>query len=282
MVFCLFFVFSVFGTDAMAMTLNTPSGYVSEATVYSADGKKILPVTIVFLHGKSAPRDASWLTSLYSTLNEAGYRVIAPQMPWGKWDGTLQQGMEVIDAAIQTAAKDGHKVVLAGHSAGGLGVIVYRPSNPSSELVGKATFDVGHLLDTASPGFQAQFDEPVRLARQLKTEGKGKETGRFTAVNTKGTKRYEETLVTTPEIYLSYHDLETFPGTNAALGQTRIPVFWAIAKRSTIGNNKRPTFDRIPERKENTFLEVDADHNTMTDRSAGEFIKWLDQLSPQP
>lgn len=281
-VFCLFLLFYVFGTNARAVTLNTPSGYVSEATIYSADGNNIRPVTIVFLHGKSAPADAPWLTILYSALNGVGYRVIAPQMPWGKWDGTLQQGLEVIDAAIQTAAKDGHKVVLAGHSAGGLGVIVYRPSNPPSELIGKASFDVGHLLDTASPGFQAQYDEPVRLAHQLIAEGKGKETDRFTAINTKGTKRYEETLVTTPEIFLSYHDLETFPSTNSALGQTRIPVFWAIAKRSTIGNNKRPTFDRIPNRQENLFLVVDGDHNTMVDRSAEEFIKWLDQLSSQP
>lgn len=282
LVFCLLCIFNVFGANSMALTLNTPSGYVSEATVYSAGGNIIRPVTIVFLHGKSAPADASWLTSLYSTLNGTGYRVIAPQMPWGKWDGTLQQGLEVIDAAVQTAAKDGHMVVVAGHSAGGLGVILYRPSDPPTALVGKAMFDVGHLLDTSSPKFQAQYDEPVMLARQLKTAGKGKETDRFTAVNTKGTKRYEETLVTTPEIFLSYHDLETFPSTNAALGQTRIPVFWAIAKRSTIGNNKRPTFDQIPERKENVFLEVDADHNTMTDRSAEEFIKWLDQLSSKP
>jgi len=277
-VFCLSLLFYVFGTNARAVTLNTPSGYGSEATVFSADGNNIRPITIVFLHGKSAAPDHPYLTSLYSTLNSAGYRVVAPQMPWGKWDGTLQQGLEVIDAAVQAAANDGHKVIVIGHSAGGLGVILYRPSDPPKALIGKATLDVGHLLDTASPGFQARFAEPVRLARQFVAEGKGKETERFTAVNTKGTKRYEETLVTTPEIFLSYHDLETFPSTTEALRQTKTPVFWAIAKHSTIGNNKRPTFDFIPVRPENVFLEVEADHNTMTDRSAEDLIKWLDQL----
>lgn len=269
--------FAFLGTAANAMTLETPSGYVSEVTIYSAQGN-IRPVTIVFLHGKSAAPDKPWLTSLYSTLNQSGYRVIAPQMPWGKWDGTLQQGFEVIDAAVQAAAKDGHKVVVAGHSAGGLGVILYRPVDPPKALVGKVMLAVGHILDTASPAFQSKFDEPVRLARELKAMGKGKETERFTAVNTKGKKRYEETLITTPEIFLSYHDLETFPSTTAALTQTRVPVFWAIANQDTIGNNKRPTFNLIPERPENVYLEVEADHNTMTDRSAEELIKWLDKL----
>jgi len=259
------------------MTLETTSGYVSEVTIHSAQGN-IRPVTIVFLHGKSAAPDEPWLTSLYSTLNQSGYRVIAPQMPWGKWDGTLQQGFEVIDAAVQAAAKDGHKVVVAGHSAGGLGVILYRPVDPPKALVGKVMLAVGHILDTASPAFQSRFDEPVRLARELKAMGKGKETERFTAVNTKGKKRYEETLITTPEIFLSYHDLETFPSTTAALTQTRVPVFWAIANQDTIGNNKRPTFNLIPERPENVYLEVEADHNTMTDRSAEDLIKWLDKL----
>lgn len=269
--------FAFCGTAAHAMTLKTPSGYVSEVTIYSAQGN-VRPVTIVFLHGKSAAPDKPWLTSLYSTVNKSGYRVIAPQMPWGKWDGTLQQGLEVIDAAVQAAAKDGHKVVVAGHSAGGLGVILYRPVDPPKALVGKVMLAVGHILDTASPAFQSQFDEPVRLARELKTMGKGKETGRFAAVNTKGKKRYEETLITTPEIFLSYHDLETFPSTTAALKHTRVPVFWAIANHDTIGNNKRPTFNLIPERPENIYLEVEADHNTMTDRSAQDLIKWLDKL----
>ncbi len=281
-VLSLFFLFIVSDADAKVLTLRTPSGYVSEARVYAAKENNIRPVTIVFLHGKSAAPDMPWLTSLYSTLNSAGYRVIAPQMPWGKWDGTLQQALEVVDAAVNAAANDGHKVIVAGHSAGGLGVIFYRPTNPPQALIGKAMFAVGHLLDIASPGFQARFAEPVRLAHQYITEGEGKETKRFTAVNTKGTKRYEETLVTTPEIFLSYHDLATFPSTTEALGQTHIPVFWAIAKHDTIGNNKRPTFNQIPERRENIYLEVDADHNTMTDRSAEEFIKWLDQLSSQP
>lgn len=270
-----FFVF--FGTAANAMTLETPSGYVSEGTIHSAQGN-IRPVTIVFLHGKSAAPNMPWLTSLYSTLNQSGYRVIAPQMPWGKWDGTLQQGLEVVDAAVEAAAKDGHKVVVAGHSAGGLGVILYRPVDPPKALAGKVMLAVGHILDTASPSFMSRFDEPVRLARELKTMGKGKETERFTAVNTKGKKRYEETLITTPEIFLSYHDLETFPSTTAALAQTRVPVFWAIANHDTIGNNKRPTFDLIPEGPDNVYLAVEADHNTMTDRSAEDLIKWLDKL----
>lgn len=271
------FLFVLFGTDVRAMTLETPSGYVSEVTIHSAQGK-IRPATIVFLHGKSAAPDKPWLTSLYSALNKSGYRVFAPQMPWGKWDGTLQQGLEVIDAAVQAAAKDGHKVVVAGHSAGGLGVILYRPVDPPKVLVGKVMLAVGHILDTASPAFQSQFDEPVRSARELKATGRGKETGRFTAINTKGKKRYEETLMTTPEIFLSYHDLETFPSTTAALKHTRVPVFWAIANHDTIGNNKRPTFNLIPERPENVYLEVEADHNTMTDRSAADLIKWLEKL----
>lgn len=270
-------LFAFSGTAANAMTLKTPSGYVSEVTIHSAQGD-IRPVTIVFLHGKSAAPDKPWLTSLYSTLNQSGYRVMAPQMPWGKWDGTLQQGLEVVDAAVQAAAKDGHKVVVAGHSAGGLGVILYRPTDPPKALVGKVMLAVGHILDTASPAFQSIFAEPVRSARELKAAGKGKETERFTAVNTKGKKRYEETLITTPEIFLSYHDLETFPSTTAALKQTRVPVFWAIANHDTIGNNKRPTYNFIPERPENVYLEVEADHNTMTDRSAEDLIKWLNKL----
>lgn len=258
------------------MTLKTASGYVSEVAIHSAQGN-VRPVTIVFLHGKSAAPDKAWLTSLYAALNRRGYRVFAPQMPWGKWDGTLQQGFEVIDEAIQAAAKDGHKVVLAGHSAGGLGVILYRPVDPPQALVGKVMLAAGHILDTASPAFLSRFDEPVRLARERKAMGRGREMGRFTAVNTKGKRRYEETLETTAEIFLSYHDLETFPSTTAALNQTRVPVFWAIANHDTIGNNKRPTFNLIPERPENVYLEVEADHNTMTDRSAEDLIKWLDK-----
>ena len=262
---------------ALADTLSTPSGLVTQAMVYGESSK---PLALVFIHGKGSEPDKSDYKSLYAKLNEAGYQVIAPRMPWAgeHWTGSLSQAMEVIDAAVDLAAKSGRKVVVGGHSYGGMAAILYRPANPPASVVGRFMLAPAGMIDLAKKS-QAAVEPALAQAKQMIAEGKAQETARFSVTNVgKGNRVFTDTLIATPEVMLSYHDAAVFPSTRDALAQIRQPVFWAVGENDPIPYNRKPLYDLIPEEGMSAYLELPGGHVDMLGQVAEPLVGWLGKL----
>jgi pimeloyl-ACP methyl ester carboxylesterase len=262
---------------AVADTLSTPSGLVTQANVYGVSSK---PLVLVFIHGKGSEPDKPDYRSLYSKLNDAGYQVIAPRMPWAgeHWTGTLSQAMEIIDAAVDLAAKSGHKVVVGGHSYGGMAAILYRPGNPPASVAGRFMLAPAGMIDLSRKSQEAVLPA-VALAKQMIVDGKSLETASFPVTNVgKGNRVFTDTLIATPGVMLSYHDVAVFPSTRDALAQIRQPVFWAVGENDPIPYNRKPLYDLIPADAMNVYLELPGGHVDMLRQAADPLLDWLGKL----
>lgn len=262
---------------ASADTLSSPSGLVTQANVYGEPSK---PLTLVYIHGKGAEPDKSDYKSLYSKLNEAGYQVIAPRMPWAgeHWTGSLSQAMEVIDAAVNLAAMSGRKVVVGGHSYGGMASILYRPANPSAAVVGRYMLAPAGMIDLSRKSQEAVAPALIQ-AKQMLAEGRSQESARFSVTNVgKGNRVFTDTLIATPEVMLSYHDVAVFPNTRVALAQIRQPVFWAVGENDPIPYNRKPLYDLIQVDGMNAYLELPGGHVDMLGQVAEPLADWLGRL----
>jgi pimeloyl-ACP methyl ester carboxylesterase len=260
-----------------ADTLSTPSGLITQAHVYGEPGK---PLAVVFIHGKGSEPDKPDYKSLYSNLNDAGYQVIAPRMPWAgeQWTGTLSQAMEVIDAAVGLVAKSGRKVVVGGHSYGGMAAILYRPANPPPSVVGRFMLVPAGMVDL-SEKMQRALAPSLARAKQMVAEGRSQETERFSVTNVgKGNRVFIDTLIATPEVMLSYHDAAVFPSTRDALGQIRQPVFWAVGENDPIPYNRKPLYDVLPVGEKSAYLELPGGHVDMLGHVAEPLVDWLGKL----
>ena len=261
----------------VADTLSTPSGLVTQAMVYGESSK---PLALVFIHGKGSEPDKPDYKSLYSKLNDAGYQVIAPRMPWAgeHWTGTLSQAMEVIDAAVELAAKSGRKVVVGGHSYGGMAAILYRPANPPAAIVGRFMLAPAGMIDLAKKS-QDAVAPAIAEAKRMIAEGHSQEATRFSVTNVgKGNRVFTDTLIATPEVMLSYHDVAVFPSTRAALAQIHQPVFWAVGEGDPIPYNRQPLYGFIPAASMNVYRELPGGHVDMLGQAAEPLVDWLGKL----
>lgn len=260
-----------------AASLSTPSGLTTQASLYGEPGKGL---ALVFIHGKGSDPDKPDYQALYAKLNAAGYAVVAPRMPWAgeHWTGTLAQAMEVVDAAVALAAQSGGRVVVGGHSYGGMAAILYRPAGPPTAVVGRFMLAPAGMIDLARKS-QDAVAPAVAQAKQMLAEGRGDETARFSVTNVgKANRTFTDTLIATPAVLLSYHDAATFPDTHAALGQIRQPVFWAVGERDPLPYNRRALFERLPANDRSTYLELPGGHVDMLEHAAAPLTAWLGTL----
>lgn len=262
---------------ALAETLSAPSGFSTQASIYGKPGK---PLALVFIHGKGSEPDKPDYQSLYAKLNDAGYQVVAPRMPWAgeHWTGSLSQAMDVIDAAVALAAGAGRKVVVAGHSYGSMAAILYRPANPPASVAGRVMLAPAGMIDLSRKSQEA-VASAIAQARQMIADGRSQESARFAVTNVgKGNRVFTDTLIATPEVMLSYHDVTVFPSTRDALAQIRQPVFWAVGEGDPIPYNRRPLYSLVPADEMNLYLELPGGHVDMLAQAADPLVDWLGKL----
>lgn len=276
------FLFAAAGGGAAgAETLTAATGYRLTYDVYGANGRE--PVALIFMHGKNSRHDNRGMVRFADTIAREGFRVYLPRMPWSQeWDGTHQDATAALDALVALAARDGKKVAVGGQSMGAMFSLVYRPADPPAAVAGRVLTSPGQLLDLIPP--TAPFWKPINAslekARTLEAAGKGKEKTSFGSSNTLGAKSFEESYDTTPEVFLSFHDLARFPSVKAAIGATTLPVFWAVGSRDPIPNAKRPTFDKIPPHPKSAYFDFEGeDHNTAMFTAVDKMVPWLKTLA---
>ncbi|KPK12145.1 MAG: hypothetical protein AMJ68_02955 [Acidithiobacillales bacterium SG8_45] len=259
--------------QAKSITLSTPSGYEARAEVHDAKGE--VKGVVIMLHGKTGNPGASQYDGFYRTLQKGGYTVIAPHMPWSGFDGTREQGVEVINAAVEEAAKSSSKIVVAGHSLGAAVTLQYLSDSPSPKVNGGVPIALGH-----SPHISRKLANitgaSVTTARKMVADGKGEKKSSFADLNTG--KKGE--INTTANIYLTFYDPEVYPDIEAGLGNVKLPVLWIAGKddRLTAVYDTRNLFSRIPKNPKSEYREEEGKHKSVVAKQAPLVVEWLDKL----
>jgi pimeloyl-ACP methyl ester carboxylesterase len=269
----IFMVATSLAVHAKSVTLSTPSGYKTKAEVHEAKGE--VKGVVIMMHGKMASPGTSQYPPLYSKLRKAGYSVIAPKMPWSKFDGSHAQAIEVINAAVEEAAKSSNKIVVAGHSLGAAVTLQYLAASPSPKVSGGVPIALGH-----SPHISRKLaritDSSVIEARKLAADGKGDKKKSFDDLNMgkKGSLR------TTADIYLSFYDPEVFPDIEEGLSNIKVPVLWIAGRddRLTAVYETRSLFSQIPNNPKSAYREEKGGHKDVVGKQAPLVVEWLDKL----
>ena len=266
--------------DARAERLKTATGYDLNYDVYPADG----PAALVFLHGKNGSHVSPNMKAFAERISKEGIAVYLPRMPWSRfWDGTVQDGISGIDALVELAAKNGKKVFVGGQSLGANFATVYRPVDPPPAVVGKVILNPGAFLDLTSSSataFWGSFMPSVERAWALEKDGKGKEKTKFSGTNVVGENSIDEHYETTPEVFLSFHDIKRYPSNRESLRTTKLPVYWSSGKKDPIQTGKRPTFNLMPGNSSSVYMDIDGDHNSAMMNAIDPAIAWMKKLAP--
>lgn len=274
------FAFAVFlivlgSHSALAERLTTATGYELIYDVYPGDG----PAALIFMHGKNGGHIAPIMKSFAERVARSGFTVYLPRMPWSRfWDGTVEDAVSVVDTLVDLAAKNGKKVFVGGQSQGANFTMVYRPANPPPQVIGKVLTNPGGMLDltpSTATAFWASIMPSVERARELDRAGKGKEKTKFSGTNVVGTKSIEEHYETTPEIFLSFHDIKRYPSNRAGLAATKLPVFWSAGKQDPIQTGKKPSFDLMPRNPASIYMDIDGDHNSAMTAAIDPIVGWM-------
>lgn len=210
-----------FGDDYSTVTIRTQSGHETEAWVYQAKSDETQEIAIVFLHGKRGHPEVKHNSRFIAKMRKAGYLVVAPLMPWSAkngYAGTREQGMEIIDAAAAATGSD--RVVVIGHSMGGVAVLQYGSMGKRPSVIGLVSVAFGHDPNRSSKlrdRTQAEAEQACRLT----DSGQGKKVGRYPEMNTG--KHYE--ISATAEYYCSYYAVDRYPESLKIAAQIDTPLY---------------------------------------------------------
>ena len=261
--------------NAGSFRIKTAAGYKTTADVYEAKGQS-RGITIVMLHGKGGKPGAPQYSGYYRDLRKAGYTIIAPRMPYSRFDADYKQAIAVIDAAVEEAVKRGGvRVVIAGHSMGATLSLHYGGNHQRKEVIGIMPIALGHSPEL-SRKLQRVTDESIREAREMTGAGKGEKKKRFKDLNAGRV----STIRTTANIYLSYYDPQVFPELAGVLPKIQVPVFWVSGSedRLTYVYKAEDNFNLIPPNPKSKYLVGKGRHLTVIGKQTQPMIDWLNTL----
>lgn len=267
------FTYSLFGSESN-IKLVTKSGYKANAIYYNDDDSK--DIMFILLHGKSGNIDNKYRVKTYKNLYKKDYEVLAAKMPWSKdWEGTLEDGLELIDSAINFALEKNKKPVLVGHSLGGNISLIYASKNPNKNLLGVITVAPGHMIHQSRKS-QEVSKKSLEKAKKMISENKGNEKADFKMLNTgKVKKEYIKA-----KIFDSYYNLETFPNIMDTLEKVKIPVLWIAGDddRLTSVYAMEDKFFLIPDNDLNEYIQTEGNHRSVLKKSTQIMINWSEKL----
>lgn len=260
--------------NADSLKIETPAGYKTSAYVHEAKGQE-REVAVVMLHGKGSKPGASHYSKFYKDLRKAGYTIIAPRMPYSRFDADYDQAIAVIDAAIEEAVKRGKRVVVAGHSMGATISLHYGANSRREEVIGIMPIALGHSPELSGK-IMSVTGESVMEARRMAAAGKGAKKKSFKDLNGGRV----STIRTSADIYLSYYDPQVFPKLASMLPRIAVPVFWVSGSddRLTSVYDAERNFSTIPANPKSRYLEGKGRHKSVVYKQTGPMIDWLNSL----
>lgn len=240
---------------------------------YAAEGD----LGIVLLHGKwdRAPTN---VLALSRQLEDAGYKVAAPLMPWSDtrgYDATYTQALEEIEAAAKSLrTKGATRIVIAGLSLGANGAIAYAASG--RQVDGIAALSPGHTPERGN--FRKALETSVAKARGMVESGNGADKAMFEDRN-QGQSR---TVRTSAQAYLSYFDPEGMGNMqmSASMIPSAVPVFMAVGTADSMAQvAEESIFKKAPLHEKSLYLNVPADHIGLVNVIKPELVSWLGSIS---
>ena len=238
-------------------------------------------VTVIIMHGKGGSMYASFFDPLRERLLKLGYNVILAHMTWSHfWDGTQCQGLNYLQQLVKAEKQKGMRVLLVGHSLGGMHSLIYAHFK-NHGLTGVIPVAPGHMLPLSKRVIettQGDIDRAKRLIRQ----GKGNKVFTFKTLNGYAL----QDVVTTPRIYLSYHDPNQTWDFNQVLPSVKPRWLWIVGANDGIKAFNDKTAALMPGNvAANYKVTAGDDHFTVLDKVANLVHKWFtswSKIGPRP
>lgn len=239
---------------------------------------------VVLIHGKQGGNEYdSSLNSLYGKMQDAGFIVIKPEMPWSfsrYIDDDWNKAMWEIDGHIQKLKEKGSKkIALVGHSLGSPAALSYAARHPNE------IHALGLLAPRHVPYYYSQcipyssiklcgVKEGVEQARKEIEAGNLDKKQPQVDIN----QGRRNAVWMTARDYLSYFD----PASDAEMAVTApkisasVPVLQVIGDRDyLIREGRQYVFDKLPANNKSHYLEVLGNHISTPVVGAEQIVIWL-------
>lgn len=234
-------------------------------------------IGIVVMHGKGGG-PTRLVAGLARWLGEQGYLVANPEMPWSgrrNYDVPVPAAVAEVDAAIASLrARGARKVVVCGHSLGGLFALHYAGQRQIDALVAIAPGG-----DVSSPFLQGKLGPAFGRARRMVAEGRGAERATFDDYENA---RNLYPLETNAAAYASWFDPAGAmnQGESAAAVKPSIPVLYIVPVNDYPGllRVKDLHFKRLPGNPGTRLVEPEATHTTAPWESREAIARWLREV----
>lgn len=233
---------------------------------------------IVLMHGKwgtSLPR--SPVGMLATELRSAGFRVVAPDMPWSRsrlYDRALAGAMREIDAAVADLRRQGaRKIVVGGHSLGANMALAY----------GARRSGLAGILMMA-PGHRPEGGRAMRLSASGRAEARravsaGKNRRRVSVADLNQGRERSLTIGARAVLdYFSPNGPAVMP-LNAPQLKRGTPLLWIIGERDRLmAAGRGYVFAKVPPHPKNAYIVVRGGHRATPRTGRNEIIAWLRRL----
>jgi len=231
---------------------------------------------IVVLHGKGGKNLGKAPTKILArVLEEKGFLVAAPDMPWQAdriFDKTLDEAMTEIDGIVADLKSRGaDKIVIAGHSLGANVAIAYGARREG--LAGIAAMAPGHVPEV----WGGRIAGDLARAREMVAAGKGGEKADFDDFNQGRTTTYSLTA----NIYLSWYDPDgdaVIPK-NAAKLKPGTPLLWIVGEQDRMAERGETyAFAKAPPHPKSSYQVIGGGHKATPKKGRKEILQWLKGL----
>lgn len=238
-------------------------------------------IGVVLMHGKQgAPDRPPALSSLASTLEAKGIKVVRPRMPWatGEWEKiavTVETVFSQIDGFVaELRAKGVRRIVVGGQSLGANMALSYAVERGG--VAGVILLAPGH-----SPGWLYQrvpeFRAAVDKAQQLVASGQGAQP--LSGPDNNQGRNF--TVSTTAEVYLSWMSprrLASMPAQAPRLSPN-IPLLLVIGdKDPSFAIAETMIYRPAAKHPYSRYAPMQADHASVVSASIGIVTSWLQGL----
>ena len=248
---------------------------------YRAPEQPQSDVAIILVHGKNGHPGGPIFKTATPEIVAQGYTVIRPIMPWSVrwsgtewvpiWDGTQCQGLNYLADLVRSERERGMRVILVGHSMGGMHSFIYA-SRDGHGLEAVVSIAPGHMIPLSRTVVNETAGE-VERARALVAQGRGDEPGTYST--------YYGGLIplqTTPNIFLSYHDVNITPDFNDVLPAVQPPWYLLVGTNDPIYGfyERAGIIDKLPDGPPSEYrITVGDDHFTIMDKAPGLVDEWF-------
>ncbi len=235
--------------------------FMAAASASAAD-----KLAIVMLHGGGS--SGSQFNDVVPIIKAAGYRIVTPDMCWAQtrqYDKSAEGCLADVDKEVNRLKGEGFtRIVIAGHSRGGIFAIYYAANRTGlAGVIAMAPSGPPTGMDSNSPA--------VKTAHEMIKQGRGN-------VSVNWSSGINEQWAT-PEVYLSWTGMESPLYDKELLPQLTAPILWVAGTQDLGQRFADERYAYAPKNPMNALVTVNADHFGTPDVAVNDLVRWLDRLA---